>query len=114
VSGKRGKTTAAGYGWKHQQARQRFAREVTAGLARCARCGEPIAPGSKWDLDHRDDRQGYNGPAHVSCNRSHGRGRPVAERSGLFSEREWASLSERERDWRSGDLNPRRRHSREW
>lgn len=38
------KTHARGYGSKHQQLRQSFARQVAAGLATCARCGRPIDP----------------------------------------------------------------------
>jgi hypothetical protein len=54
----RAKTSDRGYGWNHQQARQRWARLVAAGLADCARCGEPIIPGEPWDLGHDDDDRG--------------------------------------------------------
>ena len=63
------KTTARGYGWKHQQLRKRSERSVRAGLASCTRCGGLILPDESWDLDHTDDRTGYRGPAHASCNR---------------------------------------------
>ena len=64
----KGKTTQRGYGWKHQELRKRWQRSVDAGVATCSRCGYPIEPGEKWHLDHTDDRQGYYGPAHSSCN----------------------------------------------
>jgi hypothetical protein len=41
---------------------------LVAGLAVCVRCREPIEAGSAWALDHRDDRNGYLGPAHHRCN----------------------------------------------
>jgi hypothetical protein len=28
----------------------------------------PIVPGTRWHLDHRDDKLGYLGPAHAMCN----------------------------------------------
>ena len=49
-----GRTTARGYGWAHQVARARAKRLVDAGLANCTRCGGPISPFEKWDLDHLD------------------------------------------------------------
>jgi hypothetical protein len=61
-----------GYGPEHRRIRREVARVVDAGLARCCRCGEPIIPGSKWDLDHTEDRGGYLGPAHRRCNRRAG------------------------------------------
>jgi hypothetical protein len=59
---------------------------VDGGLVRCCRgedcewaeevdgvvVGGLIAPGSKWDLDHTDDRSGYLGAAHSRCNRRAG------------------------------------------
>jgi hypothetical protein len=64
-------TTLRGYGHRHQQARKRLAPLVDAGLVRCARCGDWIAPGEPWDLGHHDwDRSLYTGPEHRACNRA--------------------------------------------
>jgi hypothetical protein len=38
----------------------------------CARCGLPIAAGAEFDLDHTDDRAGYLGVSHRTCNRRAG------------------------------------------
>ena len=57
------KTHDRGYGWKHQQLRRSLARQVTAGLATCARCGRPIDLDEPWDLGHNDQRsQQLHGP----------------------------------------------------
>jgi hypothetical protein len=69
---KQGNTTAGGWGWSHQQERERWKPEVNAGLVNCCRCGQQIDPYSPWDLDHTDDRTGYRGPAHRHCNRRAG------------------------------------------
>jgi len=37
-----------GYGTRHRSLRQRFARLVRSGQARCVRCGLPIAPNELW------------------------------------------------------------------
>jgi len=60
-----------GYGRTHRAIRKQLAPIVRAGLAVCARCGERIAPGEAWDLDHDDaDRSRYLGPSHAGCNRA--------------------------------------------
>jgi hypothetical protein len=56
----------------HKARRARLAADVNAGRMTCARCGQPIEPGQPWALDHRDDRKGYLGPSHQSCNAAAG------------------------------------------
>jgi hypothetical protein len=68
------KTTARGYGARHQSLRAQWKRIVEAGGATCARCGRPITPGEPWDLGHKvdgDKTAGYHGPEHRRCNRGH-------------------------------------------
>jgi hypothetical protein len=72
---------------------------VNAGLARCARCGEPIAPGAPFDLDHADDRRSYIGVSHRSCNQQAGA-------------RMGAAVTNARR--RADHFEPERRVSREW
>ncbi|HUG63653.1 MAG TPA: hypothetical protein VMK83_00390 [Gaiellaceae bacterium] len=72
----RSKRTRSRYGPQHEQLRKRIAREVAAGLATCARCGGPIAPGEAFDLDHADNGEGWLGASHVRCNRATNRRRP--------------------------------------
>jgi len=64
-------TTEQGYGWKHRQQREKWARLVATGKMCCAHCGWPIVPGTLWDLGHVDGsaKTEYAGPEHRRCNR---------------------------------------------
>jgi hypothetical protein len=79
-----GKTKARGYGAKHKRYRKAWARRVAAGLEPCRRCGKLIAPDEPFDLDHNDERTGYLGPSHVSCNRGHAARRPAMRHSRVW------------------------------
>lgn len=52
----------------HRRMRAALKALVDAGQARCCRCRRPILPGTSWHADHTDDRTGYLGAAHASCN----------------------------------------------
>jgi hypothetical protein len=58
------------YGRVYKTVRPRVELVVLRGYATCVRCGELIAPGAEWQLDHRDDGRGWLGPAHARCNLS--------------------------------------------
>jgi len=67
----RGRTSARGYGRRHQLLRARWAPIVATGTVDCARCHQRIPPGAPWDLGHDDtDRRRYTGPEHPACNRA--------------------------------------------
>jgi hypothetical protein len=54
------------YGRRHQAKRRLVAGQVAAGKAVCARCGNPILPGQKWDLGHDDlNPTRHSGPEHA-------------------------------------------------
>jgi hypothetical protein len=74
-------------GQPHQNLRAHWVPIVSGGGVRCARgrdciyaeqlpdgtiTGGIIHRGELWDLDHRDDRRGYLGPSHMTCNRRAG------------------------------------------
>ena len=64
------KTSDRGYGTAHQKLRARWKPQVEAGNVNCARCHQPIRPGTPWDLGHDDhNRSRYSGPEHRTCNR---------------------------------------------
>lgn len=67
-----GTTGQRGYGLRHKQVRASWVPKVDAGVVDCARCGERIEPGRPWDLGHTEDRSGYTGPEHRTCNRRAG------------------------------------------
>lgn len=88
----RARTVARGYGAAHKRERERWAPLVAAGRAICVRCDQPIEAGSTFDLDHNEERNGWNGPSHVYCNRSAGAKNRNAmyRRSGVpMTIREW-------------------------
>jgi hypothetical protein len=70
-------TTARGYGYQHQQLRNKWQTIVDQGHAYCHAtiCLQPsrhIPPGTPWDLGHTTDRTAWTGPEHPLCNRSEG------------------------------------------
>jgi hypothetical protein len=59
------------YGRPHRRVKESLRPAVESGRVRCARCGELIRPGERWDLDHDDlDPSRYLGASHSSCNRA--------------------------------------------
>lgn len=68
----RGSRQARGYDAGHDRLRRKWKPKVEAGLVDCARCHRRIRPGQEWALDHTDDRTGYLGPSHATCNNSAG------------------------------------------
>jgi hypothetical protein len=66
----RGNRQQRGYDRDHDAERARWAPLVDSGAVACARCGQPILPGSPWDLDHDATRTSWLGPSHAACNRA--------------------------------------------
>ncbi|KIC66310.1 hypothetical protein RM50_12310 [Pseudarthrobacter phenanthrenivorans] len=66
----RGTSTQRGYGTHHINARAALAPQVATGTVPCVRCGQLIAAGDPWHLDHNDQRTSYLGPSHAHCNLS--------------------------------------------
>lgn len=66
----RGTREQRGYGPEHQALRRQWAHKVKAGTVRCAKCNQPIKPGTPWHLGHTDDRTKWTGPEHPFCNTS--------------------------------------------
>ena len=64
-----GAKRSTGYGAAHARARKQWAAELAhAGSLPCTRCHRPVYDGSRWHLDHNDDRETYRGIAHATCN----------------------------------------------
>lgn len=80
--GRRGSTTARGYGMAHKMLRARWQRRIDSGeVVVCATCPARIT-GSAWQLGHDHERGGYLGPQCVRCNARDGgrRGRAAQGR----------------------------------
>jgi hypothetical protein len=87
-----GNTTERGYGAAHQAKRREYQRVVDAGAAECWRCGDPVPPGSEWQLGHDDDdRSKYRGVECIPCNEGTGgrKGAAVTNAKRLMVVREW-------------------------
>lgn len=67
----RGTRQQRGYDAAHDRLRARWAPKVATGQVNCARCHKRIGALDEWHLDHTDDRAGYLGPSHASCNTGH-------------------------------------------
>jgi len=52
----------------HVARRRQLESLVATGQVACCRCSQLIEAGQPWHLDHRDDRSGYLGPSHATCN----------------------------------------------
>jgi hypothetical protein len=59
---------ARGYTNAHVARRRQLEPLVATGQVACSRCNQLIEPGQPWHLDHTDDRRGYLGPSHATCN----------------------------------------------
>ncbi|WP_157408560.1 endonuclease domain-containing protein [Actinoplanes sp. N902-109] len=75
-------TTDRGYGWAHQQARARALEDLRDGDP-CTRCGRPMwrSEAASLHLDHTDDRSGYRGLAHGTCNTRAGQAKATRNRA---------------------------------
>lgn len=84
-------TTQQGYGHRHQVLRLRWKRLLASeGQLPCTRCGHPVYPTDRWDLDHNDlDRSRYDGIAHMSCNRAAGARNSNAKQRGKLQTWDW-------------------------
>ena len=52
----------------HQRRRKQLEPLGRSGALNYARCGRRIQPNEPWALDHTDDRTGYLGASHATCN----------------------------------------------
>lgn len=89
-------STARGYGSRHRRARTAAIAQLQDGQP-CARCGRPMlrSDAAQLDLDHDDDRTGYRGLAHRSCNRRAGQAKAVRQRAA----RQQPQRALRSRNW---------------
>ena len=66
----RGTRQERGYDRAHERERKRWARILERRTVPCARCSAPVNGADAWHLDHTDDRAGWLGPSHATCNLS--------------------------------------------
>lgn len=85
-----------GYGYEHQRMRRALLPSMPG--SSCTRCGKTLREGDKVDLDHNDDRTGYLGFSHASCNRSAG-GRKAHQMAQAGSGAPSLPVARWSRDW---------------
>lgn len=66
----RGTSTDRGYGSRHQRLRADLAPKAIGKT--CHLCGKPMLADQPLALDHTEDRTGYRGMVHLSCNAADG------------------------------------------
>ena len=59
---------ARGYTNAHVARRRQLEPLSPPAKSAAAAAANSIEPGQPWHLDHRDDRRGYLGPSHATCN----------------------------------------------
>lgn len=69
----RGTSKERGYGFKHKILSVQ--ERANAVGKPCCLCGQEMAAGEPLALDHTEDRTGYRGVAHLSCNAAEGAAR---------------------------------------
>ncbi|GAB1642546.1 endonuclease domain-containing protein [Krasilnikovia sp. MM14-A1259] len=83
-------TTQRGYGIGHKRARLAALEHLRHHDGQpCHHCGKPMwhAYAARLDLDHTDDRTGYRGLAHASCNRRAGQAKGMRARTVVTRQR---------------------------
>lgn len=86
-------TAQRGYGYDHQKLRRALLPDAYGrpcphhGID--PHCPGLMLPGQDLDLDHTDDRNGYRGMAHASCNRRAGAKKRNRRRAQRGVSREW-------------------------
>jgi hypothetical protein len=80
----KGSATQRGYGQQHRRARLHALDDLKQHDGQpCTRCSQPMwhAQAALLDLDHTDDRAGYQGLAHRRCNRRAGQAKAMRIRA---------------------------------
>jgi hypothetical protein len=107
------KTVERGYGEPHRR-KVKAEREQQWGRP-CARCGYPMVKGQRLFLDHTDDRTGYLGWSHASCDiaASNRRRAAAARAQGLVKSRRRSRPSRAQAEPQAWVIY-QRQHTRGW
>lgn len=63
-----------GYGTEHRKVREQLLARFQPGDP-CALCGKPMTSSRDLDLAHNEDRSGWKGLSHATCNRATNKGK---------------------------------------